>query len=262
MSSPARRHFERVTAEQAAASAAADGRPSMEGATIYDLMLLKLNTDRRRLKSVQSVERKVEVKREVLPEYSDYVDGVLAGGRGAQDEVLTTLMMWRVDVGDIAGALPIAAYALEHNMAMPDAYERTLATAFAEEVADQALSLFNTEPVDVELLQAVAHLTAPHDMFDQVRAKLHKAIGYALQDDPAAALPYLQRAVQLHEHVGVKKDIARLERELGMGQKEATDTAAPEVKQDTTRQATPPGAEKPAKPSGPGRQVNKPKNRK
>lgn len=53
-------------------------------------------------------------------------------------------------------------------------------------------------------------------MPDEVRAKLHKVMGYGLRDNeqPELALNQLNRAFQLHERVGVKKDIERLEREL------------------------------------------------
>lgn len=221
MKTPAQRHFEQVRAELAATAAAADGATSMAGSSVYELMLAKLHTDRRRLKAIQSVERKVDVKRELLPDYVEYVDGVLAGGRGAQDEVLVNVMVWRIDVGDVPGALAIAAYALEHGIKMPDQYDRTLATVVAEEVADRALEALKAEQAfDFALLLDVAKLTDPHDMHDQVRAKLYKAIGLSLQSDPAAALPYLERALQLFDRIGVKKDIARLLLQLDGGEKD------------------------------------------
>ncbi|UJB21885.1 phage terminase small subunit [Lysobacter gummosus] len=55
---------------------------------------MQLGEHRRRLKSVQSVERKVEMKRRILPEYAPWIDGVLQGGRGGQDKVLMTVMVW------------------------------------------------------------------------------------------------------------------------------------------------------------------------
>jgi hypothetical protein len=221
MKTPAQRHFEEVSAQLAAAAAAADGGHSMAGSSAYELMLAKLHTDRRRLKSIQSVERKVDVKREVLPDYAEYVNGVLAGGRGVQDEVLVTVMVWRIDAGDFPGALAIAAYCLEHGLKMPDQYDRTLATVLAEEVADRALDALKVDQVfDPQLLLEVAKLTDQHDMHDQVRAKLYKAIGYALQNDPATALPYLERALQLFDRIGVKKDIARLQQQLDGGEKD------------------------------------------
>lgn len=216
MRSPAQRHYERISAELAAASAAPG--ESLAGASAYELMLAKLATDRRRLKAIASIERKIDVKRaELLPEYVDYVAGALSGGRGAQDDVLTTVMIWRVDAGDFAGALDIARYALAHRMTLPDQYDRPLATAIAEEFAQAALAAFKLgDTFDAGQLAEVMTLTGSADMHDQVRAKLHKALGKALQDsDRAAALDHLRRALQLDERAGVKQDIARLETELG-----------------------------------------------
>ncbi|MFM0086733.1 phage terminase small subunit [Paraburkholderia sediminicola] len=216
MKSPAQRHYERISAELAAASAAPG--ESLAGASAYELMLAKLATDRRRLKAIQSIERKIDVKRaELLPEYVDYIAGALSGGRGAQDDVLTTVMIWRVDAGDFAGALDIARYALAHRMTLPDQYDRPLATAIAEEFAQAALAAFKLgDTFDAGQLAEVMMLTESADMHDQVRAKLHKALGKALQDaDKTAALDHLRRALQLDERAGVKQDIARLETELG-----------------------------------------------
>jgi hypothetical protein len=222
MKSPAQRHYERVSAEEAAASAAPG--ESLAGASAYELMLAKLATDRRRLKSIASIQRKIEVKRaELLPEYVDYVAGALAGGRGAQDDVLTAVMIWRVDTGDFGGALDIARYALAHRMTLPDQYDRPLATAIAEEFAEAALSAFKKGGakkggadigVTAAQLVEVAQLTESADMHDQVRAKMHKALGYVAERDGngKAALEHLCRALELDSRVGVKQDIARLEK--------------------------------------------------
>jgi Phage small terminase subunit len=228
MTSPAKRHFERVAAAHAAASAAPG--QTLAGASHYELMLAKLATDRRRLKSIQSIERKVEVKREVLPEYAAYVAGALEGGRGAQDDVLMTVMIWRIDAGDFAGALDIARYALRHGLTLPDQYERSTAAALAEEFADAALAVTRdggTFPPDQ--LVEIAQLTELADMHDQIRAKLHKAIGLTIAPAHAltgsalrsseragaqSALDNLRRALSLDARSGVKQNIARLEAAL------------------------------------------------
>ncbi len=44
----------------------------------YELMLMQLGEDRRRLKGIQSTVKKAEIKIEVLPRYVPWVDGVLA----------------------------------------------------------------------------------------------------------------------------------------------------------------------------------------
>jgi hypothetical protein len=187
-------------------------------ATAYEMMLLKLAEDKRRLKDVQSMERKAEVKRELLPEYEPWVEGVLQGCLGVQDDVLMTVMVWRIDAGDYAGAIEIARYAIQHKLSMPDQYKRTTACLIAEEMADAALKAHDAGAVlVVEPLQEVAEITAEEDMPDEVRAKLYKAIGYAMSGNKTmigSALDFMRRALGLHDKVGVKKDIERLEREL------------------------------------------------
>jgi tetratricopeptide (TPR) repeat protein len=212
MTSPARRHFQMMTAKLAAEKSTGD---VMNG-TAYDLMLVKLHADRVRLKAVKSVVAKVGVKMKVLPEYVPYVDGALAGGRGAQDDVLTTVMLWRIDVGDFDGALAIGEYAIKHNMTLPDEFARDLPTALVEEISDAALSTLETSPVSIKQLQQVEFLTGSKDMHDPVRAKLNKALGVAHEKagEPTAALEYFKRALTLNKRSGVKQDIARLEKAL------------------------------------------------
>lgn len=227
MTSPARRHQARIRAAQAAASAAPG--QSLAGASQYELMLAKLATDKRRLKAIQSVARKIAVKREVLPEYDAYVSGALAGGRGAQDDVLMTVLIWRIDAGDHAGALDIARYALRYRLTLPDQYERSAPAAIAEEFADAALAAMRDGgSFDADQLNEVRELTEAADMHDQIRAKLHKALGLAsmqlIGDESLAsahdraraaqALQNFQASLQLDARSGVKTNIARLEKML------------------------------------------------
>ncbi|EGC11585.1 phage small terminase subunit GpM, partial [Escherichia coli E1167] len=39
--------------------------------------------------------------------------------------ILMTVMLWRLDTGDIAGALEIARYALKYGLTMPGKHRRT-----------------------------------------------------------------------------------------------------------------------------------------
>src|SRR5690554_3434842 len=113
MTSPARRHYQRATAAKAA-GLAEPGRP--QTGEQYELFAAALWEARRTLKGIKSVESKIAKKRELLPDFAPYVDGVLTAGSGAQDDVLVTVMLWRLDVGDIVGALPIAEYAIKHGL--------------------------------------------------------------------------------------------------------------------------------------------------
>lgn len=210
--SPAKNHFQRTHAEQRQGSDA----PVRADANAYELMLAKLTEDRRRLHDLQSIERRAEVKREILPDYAAWVDGAIEGDHGVQDDVLMTVMVWRIDSGDLAGALQIARYAIKHKLAMPDQYKRSAGCLIAEEFADQAMRLDDISPDVTEQLLAADELTAAEDMPDQVRAKLLKAIGYGMAQAGLLqrALDALRRAIGLHDKVGVKKDIERLEREI------------------------------------------------
>lgn len=221
----ARRHYQRTSAASASAGAAPGEQVN---ASAYELMLARLAEDRRRLKEVQSIERKIEVKRTLLPEYEPWVTGALESGRGGQDAVLMTIMVWRIDTGDYSGALQIAEYALAHDLVMPDHYQRGVPTVISEEIADRALAILSTGgEFDHVCLSTVEQLTRDCDMPDEVRAKVHKALGLALAakaGNPPFAGPslhyaeiardHLRRALQLHDRVGVKKEIERLDRAL------------------------------------------------
>lgn len=213
MASPARRHAMRVSAEQASQR---EQHP-LRHATAYEQMLVKLAADRRTLSQIHSRERKAEKKRELLPFYLPWVTGVLETGTGAQDDILMTVLLWRLDAGDIPGAIEIARYALRFGLSMPDGHARTAPYMLAEEVALAALRARAAgQPVDVQPLLNVIEMTRTADMPDEVRARLHKVAGLILRDTGllTEAMAHLQRAIQLDDSCGVKKDIERLGREL------------------------------------------------
>ena len=199
---------------------------TMAGATAYEHQLNQLLQDRLRLKQVQSNHGKAELKRQLLPEYIPYVEGVLAAGNGAQDEVLTTIMVWRIDSADYAGALDIARYVLEHKLVMPDRFARTTGCLVAEEIATAALLAQKTGATfDLATLQRAADLTDDQDMPDAARAKLYLAIGRStlvgLSADNAgqpgqllAGIEQLKRAIGLYDACGGKKDLESAERLL------------------------------------------------
>lgn len=210
--SPAKAHFQRKNAAQQSADPTAP--IDRTAASQYELMLAKLAEDKRRLKDIQSIERKIDVKRQLLPDYQPWIEGILQGDTGQQDDVFMTVLVWTIDTGDIEAAIPLAKYAIRHQMAMPDQYKRTTACVIAEEAADIALKgAPGSSPVSFVLLGGVAALTADEDMPDEVRAKLHKAIGYGMRDAGLLeqARERLAYALQLHDKVGVKKDIERLD---------------------------------------------------
>ncbi|APG20015.1 terminase [Kosakonia radicincitans] len=247
MASPAQRHAMRVSAMMAAQR---DNAP-LRHATAYEQMLVKLAADRRTLKGIHSKERKAEKKRELLPLYLPWVAGALENGTGAQDDILMTVMLWRLDAGDIPGALEIARYALRHNLSMPEPHTRTAPYMLAEEVALAVLRARDAgEPVDMAGILETLALTRTADMPDEVRSRLHKVAGLTLRDagQPADAMTHLQRANQLDRNAGVRKDIERLTRELNP--KPAPKTPVKTAQQKKTATPAKRGRGRPRKAAG------------
>ncbi|MBC3489916.1 phage terminase small subunit [Pseudomonas taiwanensis] len=219
---------QRTQLRKRAAQDAARTAPAalMDGLTSYELMLAKLLQDQQRLKQVQSQQNKAKVKAELLPEYAPYVDGVLAAGQGAQDDVLVTIMIWRFDAGDYSGGLDIAEYVLRHNLQTPNRFNRTTGCLVAEEVAEAALTAQKAgSEFPLEILTRTAVLTADQDMPDEASAKLTLALGRAtlagLDENNSgqpgqiqAGIDLLKEAIQQHNSCGGKKDLERAERLL------------------------------------------------
>lgn len=220
----AQAHQRRARAAMEAAKTAP--QQSMAGATAYEHQLNQLLQDRLRLKAIQSTAAKEALKPQLLPQYVPYVQGVLAGGNGAQDDVLTTIMVWRIDAGEYAGALDIADYVLKHKLIMPDRFERTTGCLVAEEIATAALKAQKTNGTfDLSILHRTIELTDEEDMPDQARAKLYLATGRATvhgitAEEPGqpgqiqAGIDLLKRAIELHDSCGGKKDLDGAERLL------------------------------------------------
>ncbi|CAO95619.1 phage terminase small subunit [Erwinia tasmaniensis] len=210
MTNPFRAHTRFIQAQEAAQRGS-----NSRHAKGYDLMLLQLNEDRRRLKGIQSNVNKAQVKIEVLPKYAAWVEGVLSVDGAQQDDVIMYVMLWRIDAGDYAGALTIGRHALKHGWVMPIG-KRTTSTVLAEEMADAAKAAILAEtPFDADLLLQTLESVDGEDMPDQSRARLHKSIGWAQTgNSPVSALNHLKQALQLDERCGVKKDIEQLERKL------------------------------------------------
>lgn len=225
MSSLAQRHRMRVLA--ATAASAHDNAASTPAAGVYALMMAALVDDMRRLKEIESIERKISTKAELLPKYRDYLDGVLLADSGGADDLVTTVMVWHLDVCDFARGLELAAYVIKHDLSMPERYNRKVAALLLDEVSDAVLA--GRVPYDVTTLgslQMVAVLTEGKDAPDQARAKLHRALGETLAslagteptghllDMARAALAQLVRAVTLHDKVGAKTGIEQLKRTI------------------------------------------------
>ena len=219
MLTPAQRHFQRVMAER-------HGKAedlSDTARTAHEQILHRMRMDMAALKKIQGEQAKAALKRQMIPNYEGWIEGTLEGNNGRQDEVITRLMIWAIDVRDYPLAARIGRYVIAHNLAMPDRFNRTAATALVDEICDPILVQVKADDsTDVSpylaVLDEVAEFTAASDMPDMVRAKLHKARAFALRNGTPAeqetALGLLRTALIMDPGAGVKKLIDKLASQL------------------------------------------------
>ncbi len=218
------------------------------------LVRMDLAHDLRGLKELKSREAKVARKRELLPKFDAYVEGVIDAAEAArardpsfrapQDDVVVRMLIWRLDTGDLPAAAALFTFAQTHGFQLGPLFKRDLPTMVAEEAADHALDAVKAgTPIPrghVFALQAIRDAVAGLDMPDEVKGRLHKAIGLEITraageaTSPAdaaaardAALSELTRARQLDPR-GAKIDnvIQRLEREAKAAATAAASTQA------------------------------------
>ncbi|WP_336142838.1 phage terminase small subunit [Acinetobacter sp. 102] len=235
----ARNHFQKHSAKAAAESAAEFG--TMQEQTFYELQLSQLNNDIHRLKQIQSIEAKIQLKQALVPTYLPYVDGIIEANKPVQDNVFMTVLVWCIDTANYEKAVEMAEFALRHRMIMPDRFERQTATLVIEEISNAYLKKLKTNAdIDLEILWSLETLLESEDipkealdMPDQVRAKLLvalakseiKGVNAAITanhgeiDDklPQWVLPdalhakeRLERAIELDDRCNGKQDLKSL----------------------------------------------------
>lgn len=217
-------HFERTKAKkqtQAAAAVAAimvataeqtaDAQDNVSGDPKGNLEL-KFFNDYEQIKSLQSKTTRNERKAAALPEYTPYIEGVLASGVSPQNDMLLILMVWALDTQALALATDIAQFALLNNMTMPEPFSRDVATVFAEQFADEIIK--NDAKADDGLVKKAIDVVTDSDMPDEVRAKLYRAYGLVVAlHSKADAISAYEMALKLDPQVGCKTDLARLKKD-------------------------------------------------
>lgn len=199
-------------------------------------ILMQLQEDTRTLKDISSIERKIAAKRLLLPNYDAWCAGVVAqtdGQRGPLDEVFTTMMAWRIDVGDFIEAMPMVEFAARNGLAMPDRFDRGVVAFAVEQISEAAIAWYDrppegAEPFPAAVLPQLEDLIAELDvdMHDEISAKLYRALGQAVmagvnEDDAEdletrrkSQLKAFERAFKLNPKIGVKAQIDRLTKAL------------------------------------------------
>lgn len=254
MPSPAKASFQRKLAAIASGEAARAGAaPAMptEGpvASEYQQLLAALQIDMNRLRQIESKASKAAAKREMIGKFLPWIEGALASENASQDEIVGNMTVWAIDIADWPLAFRLSLHVLRNELILPERFKRKPATVIAEQVAEAGLE--PTSLINLDWLQRFDELLINHDIFDQVRAKLYKAIGFAFHRDaeafdPAAdssvaggksallknARDCFQSALTLDKSAGVKKLMDKIDSEL----KKAT---APEAVPETPLEALP-----------------------
>ncbi|WP_180644447.1 phage terminase small subunit [Acinetobacter bereziniae] len=226
----ARKHFQQHQAISAAETAAEFG--TMQNTSAYEQQLMQLNSDKNRLKNIQSTQNKVELKRQLLPNYKPYIQGVLEIKPGVQDAVITEMLVWSIDIGDYSFALDLAEYVLEHGLKLPDRFERSEACFITEDIAEGFLKILKTDVAisdsDFYQLYRLDDLInnesidpSKRDMPDEVKAKLYLALGKAnmrfIKGESELDFAYashaqnfLEKAVKFDDKCGGRTDLNKM----------------------------------------------------
>lgn len=91
MITPAQQHWQNVMAQRAGR---ANEGVDHAARTAHEEVLYRLRLAQARLKGVQARSAKAAIKKELLPDFSGWIEGTLEADGGQQDEVIATLMVW------------------------------------------------------------------------------------------------------------------------------------------------------------------------
>ena len=178
-----------------------------------------LKKDKQILKAIESIQDKQLAKKEMLPRYQAWVDGVLENPQPmVHDEVFSTVLLWRIDAGLLDEAVPLAVFAIEHQMANSDEFKRSLVCIIFEQIAARLREGIGILAENLNKLVEMAKCKAAEGFHkinipDQVRAKFFKAAGrFYLEntDDKASAKALFELALVYDANCGVKKKIEEL----------------------------------------------------
>lgn len=206
---------------------------------------LRLTAHLAQLKDIRSVEQKIALKSEWLPQYMGFIEASLSQSPAPQNNVLMYMLVWAIDAQNLALSYLIAQHGILNKMVMPEGFTRSIAEVVADEVGEICIKNPDLAIEHGELLKQFAELIQGEDLADQAHAKLYKAIGMALEDSqPSDALMAYKNALRLNTGIGVKTSISRLEKLLNKAPTLHTElsTATPDGSHQTDDQKSSDGA--------------------
>lgn len=215
MTSPARKHRE----QHAAMTAAQD--VDLTTLTPYQKLLKQLHADKATLKNIKSHQDKEQAKADLLPQYAEWLQGILASGAIAEnDQITPTLIVWQLDCAWLDEVMPLAQIAITSQAQSPDEFQRTLPEIIVEQYAEK---IGAGATISMENLQTVIEWAGAkngngqhvHNLPDVIRAKALRAAGEFLletdEPDKPRVLALFSKAVEYNPKIGLKKHIAYLQ---------------------------------------------------
>lgn len=196
------------------------------------------------LKDMKSIQERIAKKAEWLPEYQGYIDGCLAVSPAPQNTVLVHLMIWAIDANEFELAVRIAEYAVLNDMVMPEGYTRTTAEFVTEQCAEVFIDDTSFAIANASLIERIINLGEGEQMVDEVRAKIYRALGDALnQAQPMEAVSAYKNALRYNPKAGCKKDLEQLEKRLRLPATESSPDATVGSQAVSTADQTADGAD-------------------
>ncbi|MGI1677564.1 MAG: hypothetical protein K6L75_02450 [Cellvibrionaceae bacterium] len=186
----------------------------------YETVLAALNLDRDRLKEIDSVPEKIELKKnELVPKYLQYLEKYRDEERLHPNAVLVWVLIWLLDIKDVERALEWATFAIKQHQHAPENFKRSLTELFAESMCDWAETEFTEgrsfspyfEMVAVNLKEKVWLTEQPI-----IPGKIFKLMGQHFEklSDDKAALDWYTLAQYANDKAGCKGKIKSLTEKL------------------------------------------------
>lgn len=187
------------------------------------------------LSGMKSIQERISKKVEWLPEYSGYIDGCLAISPAPQNTTLVHLMIWACDANDFELAVRIAEYVVLNDMVMPEGYSRSTAEFVTEQCAEVFIDDNDLAIANASLIERIISLGEGEQIVDEVRAKIYRALGDALnQAQPIEAVSAYKNALRYNPKARCKKDLEQLEKRLRLTANESSPDATVGSQADST----------------------------
>lgn len=200
-------------------AAATKTKQALEADIATNSLLGDLRNDLVVLKGFDATAYKIAYKKERIKHYLPWVLGLMEGDSGSEDKILQYMLVWAIDIGDIAHFLQIATYMEKHQLQPP--FETKLPTFVSDNARD------NIAALSIEDAENIAKFLDGKDVHQTSHATFLRLLGEKLLDgkeiDDLTAndlvmvekvSEYWHEAVKLKADIGIKKQLEKLDKKV------------------------------------------------